>query len=163
MDVLAPPSSFSGSPEPPFPLAPPAEACADLTPPPTGPPPPRKVLRVPLPVCLVPEDGEPRFVGYLSDVSRAGAFLQTFRPWEIGSRGRVQLTLPCCDFPVVCEIEAVWSRGYGGRTGPSPGMGVAFVELDARALHALAEFCSEAVPAERARIEHTPERRSNEP
>ncbi len=83
-----------------------------------------------------------RYLGYAQDLSASGLFVQTTRPRQPGTRIEFRLHLPGSGTePVGCVGEVVWTRGYGGRLGPAPGMGIRFLELDARAFDTLARLC----------------------
>jgi Tfp pilus assembly protein PilZ len=110
----------------------------------SGSPAKRRLLRIPLPVELVGKDEErPRFLGYLADVSLSGGFVQCSSPREQGTRLSIQLRLPGVAQPVrVPDAEVIWTRGYLGVRGRSPGMGVQFRELEPAARAVLEKFCS---------------------
>ncbi len=103
----------------------------------------RRALRVPLPVEIVgKEDERPRFLGYLADISLSGGFVQCSSPRELGTRLSIQLRLPGVEHPVRCpDAEVIWTRGYNGVRGRSPGMGVQFRELSPSARVVLERFC----------------------
>jgi hypothetical protein len=56
---------------------------------------------------------------------------------------RLHLGNPISD-STECVAEVIWTRGYSGRHGPSPGMGIKFLDLDASALETLARLFPEA-------------------
>ena len=41
---------------------------------------------------------------------------------------------------IECVGEVTWTRGYSGRLGPSPGMGLRFLDLPASSLEILANL-----------------------
>jgi len=108
----------------------------------------RRALRIPQPVQLVGKDDErPRFLGYLADVSLSGGFIQCSSPRPRGTRMAIQIHLPGVAQPVPCaDAEVIWTRGYEGVKGRSPGMGVQFRDLTAAARAALERFCDEHDP-----------------
>ena len=110
--------------------------------------PPRRTLRVPLPVEIVDEGGaSPRFLGYLANVSATGMFVQCARPRDKGTRLRLRLRLPGMPQPILCpEAEVIWTRGYGGRGGPAPGMGIRIGTLTDEEQARIARFCGEQPP-----------------
>jgi len=112
------------------------------------PPAKRRALRIPLPVEIVGKDDErPRFLGYLSDVSLSGGFVQCSNPREQGSRLSIRMRLPGVDEHVYCpDAEVIWTRGYLGVKGRSPGMGFVFRELSPAARAVLDKFCDTADP-----------------
>jgi hypothetical protein len=74
----------------------------------------------------------PRYLGYASDLSSTGLFLQTAALRLPGTRLKVKIHARRRGRPIYAEIEVRWSRGYGGLPGPSTGMGASFVELGGR-------------------------------
>ena len=103
----------------------------------------RRSLRVPLPVELVDESGaRPRFLGYLGNVSASGLFVQCARPRDKGTRLSLRFRIPGASQPIHCpEAEVIWTRGYGGRSGPAPGMGIRLCSLTLEAQALIARFC----------------------
>jgi hypothetical protein len=96
-------------------------------------PAPRQRLAPPLRVeCVGDAARGPRYLGYASDLSSTGLFLQTPALRDPGTRLKVKIHARRRGRPIYAEIEVRWSRGYGGRPGPCPGMGVEFVELSSR-------------------------------
>jgi hypothetical protein len=97
------------------------------------PPAPRQRLAPPLRVeCVGDPQRGPRYLGYASDVSSTGLFVQTPALRDPGTRLKVKIHGRRRGRPIYAEIEVRWSRGYGGLPGPCAGMGVAFVELGGR-------------------------------
>jgi len=97
------------------------------------PPAPRQRLRPPLRVeCVGDPARGPRYLGYASDLSSSGLFLQTPALREPGTRLKLKIHARRRARPIYAEVEVRWSRGYGGLPGPCPGMGVEFVELSGR-------------------------------
>ncbi len=92
----------------------------------------RKNLRNPLPVLRVKVDENRRvFFGYARNISKAGLFITTLNPREIGSRFPVELTLPePIDQTVECTCEVVWNRNYTRNSDYDPGMGLKFTDLN---------------------------------
>lgn len=114
----------------------------------------RRSLRVPLPVEIVGAVGDrPRFLGYLANISASGLFVQCARPRDKGTRLSLRFRLPGASEPIHCaEAEVIWTRGYGGRSGPAPGMGMRLCSLTQEVQARIAHFCGEpsavATPAE---------------
>ncbi len=105
----------------------------------------RRTLRVPLPVEIVDDGGaRPRFLGYLANVSASGLFVQCARPRDKGARLSLRFRLPGSPEPIHCaEAEVIWTRGYGGRSGPAPGMGIRMCALTDDVQARIARFCGE--------------------
>jgi uncharacterized protein (TIGR02266 family) len=114
-------------------------------------PPVRRTLRVPLPVEMIDAAGaRPRFLGYLANISASGIFVQCARPRDKGTRLSLRFRLPGSSDPIHCvEAEVIWTRGYGGRSGPEPGMGIRMCSLAADVQARISDFCGDqpgAVP-----------------
>ena len=108
-------------------------------------PTPRRTLKPPLRVGTVPiEGGRPRFMGYASDLSETGVFVQTLRPRDIGERVRVVLFASGAPNGILCaDAEVRWLRGYSGTRAPAAGMGLAFVNLGKVERSFLRGYCAE--------------------
>ncbi len=111
-------------------------------------PSPRRRLRIPLPVESHREDAEQRrFLGYLENVSETGVFVQCACPRPTGTVLSVCLRLPGRPSPLErVPVEVIWTRGYKGRNGPTPGMGLRFVEPSPALLAEVRQFCAESDP-----------------
>jgi hypothetical protein len=106
----------------------------------------RRNIRIPHRVEVVsPREAHPRFLGYLGDVSEAGAFIQCSNPRSSKTCLSMLLHLP--GGPprgVRCRGEVVWTRGYAGVDGPCPGMGIRFIEVAGDCHDFLQQFCAES-------------------
>lgn len=104
---------------------------------------PRRDLACPLRVEAVRPDGEaPHFLGYASNVSTSGLFVQSMCPRPPGTRLALNIHLPePWREAVSCIGEVVWSREHGGARGAPPGMGIQFVKIPLPALEALSQLC----------------------
>ncbi len=109
---------------------------------------PRRVLRLPMPVqTFAGPRPDPRFLGYVANLSETGAFVQCLNPRPVGTYLCLLLQLP--EAPgreILCSAEVVWTRGYTGVRGPCQGMGVRFIEMGKRAQSFLRCFCGETEP-----------------
>jgi len=115
----------------------------------------RRRLRIPLPVEILREaDGQPRFLGYLENVSETGIFIQCASPRRVGTCMKVRLRLPGSASPFEgIDVEVLWIRGYKGRNGPTPGMGLRFMDLGSELIERIQAYCAEVVPKERPVVE----------
>jgi hypothetical protein len=96
----------------------------------TGNPAPRSAFAPPLRVELVGDGARgPRFLGYVGNLSATGAFLQCGSPRELGTRLKLKIHARKSHRSLYAEVEVRWARGYNGRSGPCPGMGVQFLDL----------------------------------
>jgi hypothetical protein len=93
-------------------------------------------------------EGKPRFLAYLANLSDTGAFLQCSRPRDEGTPLALRLHLgSAAEDTVDLEALVIWSRGYGGRTRPTAGMGVQFRGLDQKTRDMIRDYCGALVPA----------------
>lgn len=103
--------------------------------------PARRELRTPLRTeVLVGEARSPRFLGYTSNVSEEGAFVQSLNPRPVGTLLKICMHAPGESF--TCEAEVMWIRRYAGRNGPCPGMGVRLLHVARSLTERLRSFCS---------------------
>ncbi len=107
----------------------------------------RKQLRPPMRIeCAREGDLGTHFLGYGANVSETGVFVQCLAPRPAGTRLQLVLHLGGATGTRICsEAEVRWSRGYGGKKGPSAGMGLRFTGMRASDRSALLASCS--VPA----------------
>ncbi len=88
-------------------------------------------LRLPILVTHVRMgDARKYFFGYAKNISRAGIFIQTVTPKDVGSEFDVEFTVPKSDIVVKCRCKVVWNRVYRKSSKYEPGMGLAFIDLD---------------------------------
>jgi uncharacterized protein (TIGR02266 family) len=108
----------------------------------------RRRLRIPQPIQLVVEEGPPRFLGYVSDISDTGLFVQSTNPRQAGGQLELQFRLPGEPEELTIKLaEVVWSRGYSGKGGPTPGMGLRFVAISHAARASLERFLARCEPS----------------
>jgi uncharacterized protein (TIGR02266 family) len=97
--------------------------------------------------------GDLRFLGYLSDISATGAFIQCSRPRDIGTQLRVRLHLGRAEHEIIdLDAEVIWTRSYAGKNGPSAGMGLEFKNLEAASRTTIGQFCAGDDPNPNPRI-----------
>ena len=93
------------------------------------------------------EKRRPRFLGYVSNVSLTGAFVQCATPRPAGTQLDLRLRLPGSPPAILqAQVEVVWTRGYQGRHGPPAGMGLRFGELSEAARGEIRRFCEDSDP-----------------
>jgi len=114
----------------------------------------RKLLRPPMRVeCVREDDHGTHFLGYGANVSETGVFVQCLAPRPAGTRLRLVLHLGGATGTRICsEAEVRWTRGYGGKNGPSAGMGLRFTGMRPGDRNTLVASCSVPVPVESAII-----------
>jgi hypothetical protein len=117
-------------------------------------PAPRREPRVPSRVEFHRDSaGDLRFLGYLSDISETGAFIQCSCPRDIGTQLRVRLHLGRAEHEVLdVQAQVIWTRSYAGRSQPSAGMGIEFRNVAEAALTTLGRFCAGDDPDPNPRI-----------
>lgn len=69
------------------------------------------------------------FVGYASNISRAGMYIRTINPKAPGCRMLLRFNLPRDPKAIQCACEVVWSREYNSKTCPDSGMGLQFLDI----------------------------------
>ena len=118
----------------------------------------RRTLRLPLPARIISAQcSNPRFLGYVADLSETGAFIQSSNPKPVGTYLCLLLDLP--EAPgreVACSGEIIWTRGYSGKHGPCQGMGVRFIEIPEEVQRFLRRFCATQDPVEAATCPQLP-------
>lgn len=118
----------------------------------------RRTLGTPLPAKIVSAHcPDPRFLGYVANLSETGAFIQSSNPRPVGTYLCLRLDMP--EAPgreIGCSGEIVWNRGYSGKYGPCQGMGVRFIEVPEEAQRFLRSFCAARDPLEAARPQIPP-------
>ncbi|MEX2209137.1 MAG: PilZ domain-containing protein [Myxococcota bacterium] len=107
----------------------------------------RKLLRPPLRIeCAREGEKRTHFLGYAANLSETGVFVQSLAPRPPGTRLNLVLHLAGANGARICsEAEVRWCRGYGGKKGPSAGMGMRFTGMRPADRSALLASCS--VPA----------------
>ena len=80
------------------------------------------------------------FSGYVRDLSIGGLFIQTTKPKPIGTKVRLQLPLERELPPLECAAEVTWVQPFDVRSKTPPGMGLHFIDLEARAAHRIEAF-----------------------
>jgi hypothetical protein len=94
--------------------------------------------------CAREGDTGTHFLGYGANVSESGVFVQCLAPRPEGTRLRLVLHLGGATGTRICsEAEVRWTRGYGGKKGPSAGMGLRFTDMCARDRNKLVVSCNE--------------------
>jgi hypothetical protein len=119
---------------------------------------PRRSLRTPLRTeTLVGEAKRPRFLGYTANVSETGAFIQCMNSRPVGTRLLIRIHLPgSAQESLLLQVEVIWQRGYAGRHGACPGMGVRFLHVGNGPLGTLRALCDQRdVPVSPPRIRPT--------
>lgn len=118
----------------------------------------RKLLRPPMRIeCAREDDSGTHFLGYGANVSETGVFVQCMAPRPEGTRLKLVLHLGGSTGTRICSEAVVrWTRGYGGKKGPSAGMGVRFTGMRPSDRSALLASCSVPVLVESAIIAPPP-------
>jgi len=107
--------------------------------------------------CALGDDGGTHFLGYGGNFSETGMFVQCLAPRPEGTRLRLVLHVGGSNGTRICaEATVRWTRGYGGKKGPSAGMGVHFDGMAPSDRSVLLASCSVPVAVESAIIESPP-------
>ena len=94
-----------------------------------------------------------RFLGYISNLSESGAFIQCSIPRPEGTQLSVRLYLgPNEEQGVDFDAQVVWTRGYGGRSNPAAGMGIEFTSIGAKARDVILRLCEVRDPRPNPRL-----------
>jgi hypothetical protein len=125
----------------------------------------RRLLRPPLRIECAREGGRgTHFLGYAANISETGVFVQSLAPRPPGTRLHLVLHLGGANGARICsDAEVRWCRGYGGKKGPSAGMGMRFTGMRPADRTALLASCSvpaivdSAIIPEKARTERRTE------
>src|SRR5688500_12732292 len=78
--------------------------------------------------------------GLTMNMSEGGVFVATYRHAPVGTKLSVEMDLPDGDAPIAITAEVRWSREYTGNPDAPPGIGLQFVDLDARSLARIRTF-----------------------
>ena len=107
-------------------------------------PAPRHQLRTPFRVERIPAlEAPPHLLGFASNVSATGLFIECALPPPVGTRLALKLDLPGESEPIVVRrARIVWQRGQRAESRPA-GAGVMISELDRSASLAWKRFCHE--------------------
>ncbi|HKC52698.1 MAG TPA: PilZ domain-containing protein [Myxococcota bacterium] len=128
------------------------------------PPAKRRLFKPPMRIECARSAGRPNhFLGYGANVSETGVFVQSLAPRAPGTRLRLVMHLAGKGSePITSDAEVRWVRGYGGKRGPSAGMGMHFLGMRPSDRGLLQTLCS--TPALRSAADIQPllrtERRS---
>jgi len=122
----------------------------------SAPPAKRRSLKPPLRIECARGQGRPsHFLGYGSNLSETGVFIQSLALRAPGTRLRLVMHLTTHGGePIATDAEVRWVRRYGGKRAPSAGMGLRFLGLRPADKTFLHELCS--APAVRTSAEITP-------
>ena len=80
------------------------------------------------------------FSGYVKNLSIGGLFLQTTNPKPVGTKLRIHIPLEQELAPLECAAEVVWVQPFDVRSKTPPGMGLHFIDLEARAVHRIEAY-----------------------
>jgi hypothetical protein len=121
-----------------------------------SPPAKRRSLRPPLRIeCARPAGRKNFYLGYGADLSETGVFVQSLAPRPPGTRMRLVMHFAGAGSEPICsDAEVRWVRRYGGKRGPSAGMGMHFLGMRPSDRSLLQTLCS--APAMRTAAEIAP-------
>jgi hypothetical protein len=109
-----------------------------------SPPAKRRTLKPPLRIECARPAGRPNFyLGYGSNVSETGVFVQSLAPRPPGTRLRLVMYFAGSNTEPICsDAEVRWVRSYRGKRGPSAGMGMHFLGMRPSDRSLLQTLCS---------------------
>ena len=103
------------------------------------------------------------FLGYGTNLSESGVFVQSLAPREPGTRLKLVMHFAGRSGPTIAtDAEVRWARGYRGKRSPSAGMGLRFVGMRPDDKSTIQALCSTPTLREAAPIPPLvdPEKRS---
>lgn len=114
----------------------------------------RRLLRPPMRIeCTRDGKRGPYFLGYASNLSETGVFVQCLAPRPPGTRLSLLLHFSGSKGPQIrSDAEVRWVRRYSGKRAPSAGMGLRFTSLQPSDRSLLKAMCSTPAVAESAVI-----------
>ncbi len=86
------------------------------------------------------------YTGFSENIGDGGLFLQSWATHRVGDRVHLRVTLPDDDEPLDLRGEVRWLRAYDRTSDTAPGVGIAFVDLDARAKSRIEAFVQQRKP-----------------
>ncbi len=121
----------------------------------------RRKLKPPMRVECARTAGRSTFyLGYGSNVSETGVFIQSLALRPPGTRMRLVMYLAGVSSEPICsEAEVRWVRRYSGKRGPSAGMGMHFLGLKPADKSLLQTLCN--APTMRTAAEIAPQIRTD--
>lgn len=121
----------------------------------------RRKLKPPMRVeCARPSSRDTFYLGYGTNVSETGVFVQSLALRPPGTRLRLVMHLAGLSSEPICsEAEVRWVRRYSGKRGPSAGMGMHFLGLKPADKSLLQTLCSS--PTMRTSAEILPQIRTD--
>jgi uncharacterized protein (TIGR02266 family) len=118
------------------------------------PPAKRRLLKPPLRIECARGSGRRNcFLGYGTNLSESGVFVQSLAPREPGTRIKLVMHFAGrAGTTIATDAEVRWARGYGGKRSPSAGMGLRFVGMRPDDKSTIQALCSVATLHEAAPI-----------
>lgn len=101
----------------------------------------RKHERLPVRIRIQYRTSDQFFQDYIQNLSVGGIFIETKNPLSVGTKLKVQFSLPEMEEMITADGVVV-HRLHGGRTHnlPSGGMGIQFAELDDNCKQVLEDY-----------------------
>jgi len=118
------------------------------------PPAKRRMLKPPLRIECARGNGQHNcFLGYGTNLSESGVFVQSLAPRQPGTRLKVVMHFSGRAGPTIAtDAEVRWSRGYRGKRSPSAGMGLRFVGMRPDDKSTIQALCSTPTLREAAAV-----------
>jgi uncharacterized protein (TIGR02266 family) len=80
------------------------------------------------------------FLGHTENISLGGLFMSTNHTAHVGEKFPMEFILPDRKTKVDCTGEVVWTRQYSSEGAGSEGVGVRFVNLNAKKIKAIEQW-----------------------
>ena len=80
------------------------------------------------------------FLAKTENISLGGAFMSTDHPLQVGEQFPLEFVLPGRKTKIDCVGEVTWTRRYSSEGAGSEGVGIRFVNLDARKIKAIGQW-----------------------
>jgi len=109
-----------------------------------SPPAKRRLFKPPMRIECARAAGRPNYyLGYGANLSETGVFIQSLALRPPGTRLRLVMHLAGVSSEPICsDAEVRWVRRYGGKRGPSAGMGMHFLGMRPSDRSLLQTLCS---------------------
>ncbi|PIE19580.1 MAG: hypothetical protein CSA65_01555 [Proteobacteria bacterium] len=80
------------------------------------------------------------YTGFLDNISEGGLFIATYHPAQIGTKMKVEFSLPDDGEPVSVDAEVRWLRVPNPNDDTPPGVGLRFLDLSDPDRHRIESF-----------------------
>ena len=104
----------------------------------------RRHARVPVRIRIQYRTADKFFQDYIQNLSVGGIFIETSNPLSVGTKLKVQFSIPDLEDPITADGIVV-HKLHVGHTGnpPAGGMGIKFAEIDTKSRELLEGYIQE--------------------